>query len=226
MTLHIEEDQDPAPEDPAAAQVSDYLRHHPGFLRDRPTLLAELELAHNSGSAVSLIEHQVRVLRTELHKYRRQLAELVSVARENDGLNRRLHRLTLDLVDAQAIDEVVRVLQEELRDQFQADAVELKLFAPDALDAPAGTPVPTMFREFLEKGRPTCGTLDGPRLDYLFGAAASETGSAALVPLRADRLRGVLAIGSRDQDRFHPGKGVDFLRRLGEIVSHTLQAVA
>ena len=61
MTLHIEENQDPAPEDPAAAQVADYLRRHPGFLRDRPKLLAELELAHESGGAVSLIEHQVRV---------------------------------------------------------------------------------------------------------------------------------------------------------------------
>lgn len=226
MTLRIEENQSPEQEDSAAVQVADYLRRHPGFLLDRPRLLAELELGHDSGNAVSLIEHQVRVLRSELHSYRRQLAELVAVARENDSLTRRLHRLTLNLVDARTVEEVMCVLQEELRGQFQADAVELKLFVSEALDGSTGERGPTLFREFLEKGRPTCGTLDGPRLDYLFGAAAGETGSAALVPLRADRLMGVLAIGSRDQDHFHPGKGVDFLQRLGEIVSHTLQAVA
>jgi uncharacterized protein YigA (DUF484 family) len=39
-------------------------------------------------------------------------------------------------------------------------------------------------------------------------------------------VSGILAIGSRDRERFHAGKGVDFLRRLGDIVSHTLQAVS
>jgi uncharacterized protein YigA (DUF484 family) len=226
MTLNIEEDHSPEQEDPATAQVSDFLRRHPRFLLERPKLLAELELGHDSGNAVSLIEHQVRVLRGELHKYQRQLAELVTVARENEGLTRRLHRLTLHLMDARTIDEVVRVLQDELRGQFLADAVELKLFFSEALNGSVDELGPTLFCEFLEKGRPTCGSLDGRRLDYLFGAAAGQTGSAALVPLRADRLMGVLAIGSRDQGRFHPGKGVDFLQRLGEIVSHTLQAVA
>ena len=68
--------------------------------------------------------------------------------------------------------------------------------------------------------------LDKAQLEYLFGPQAGETGSAALIPLTAPPLAGVLAIGSRDPDRFHEGKGVDFLQRLAEVVSATLQAAS
>jgi uncharacterized protein len=46
--------------------------------------------------------------------------------------------------------------------------------------------------------------------------------SAALVPLGADASLGFLIIGSRDPDHFHPGKRMDFLARLGELLSVAL----
>ena len=223
--MSVQQDDNPI-SDERAGQVAEYLREHPDFLSGRPDILAEVELAHASGDAVSLIERQVRVLREQLNRYRGQLKDLVTVARENESLTRRLHELTLALIDARQFDEVVNVLQDELRDQFKADAVELKLFSPADLSASDGDATPGLFRDFLERGRPTCGVLDARQLEYLFGPVAGETGSAALIPLRGMQVTGILAIGSRDTDRFHAGKGVDFLRRLGEVVSHTLQAVS
>ena len=73
--------------------------------------------------------------------------------------------------------------------------------------------------------KPSCGQLDTDKLESLFGSQAHETGSAALIPIRTSTLSGVLAIGSRDPQRFHQGKGLDFLIRLGELVSLTLQTV-
>ena len=64
------------------------------------------------------------------------------------------------------------------------------------------------------------------KLEYLFGSQAGETGSAALIPLTAPPLAGVLAIGSRDPERFHHGKSVDFLQRLAEVVSAKLQSAS
>ncbi len=223
MSLQPEE---PTVEDPEAARVADYLLAHPDFLDTRPDVLARLQLPHASGGAVSLVERQLRLLREQTNRYRHQLEELVSVARDNDTLNRRLHGLILALIDAREFNEVVDVLQDELREQFRADAVELKLFSADTIDGHAAEPGPALFRDFMDKGRPSCGPLDGPQLEYLFGPQAGETGSAALIPLHTATLAGVLAIGSRDRERFHPAKGVDFLRRLGEVVSHTLQAVS
>ncbi len=218
--------EDRTPEDLEAEQVVEYLVAHPYLLSEYPAALAAQELPHDTGSAVSLVERQIRILREQADKYRSQLEELVHVARENESLNRRLHRLTLALIDARAFEEVVDVLQDELREQFQADAVELKLFSAEDLNAHATEAGPALFRDFMTKGRPSCGPLDGKKLEYLFDSQSGDTGSAALIPLRTRSLVGVLAIGSRDPERFNAGKGVDFLVRLSEVVSHTLQAVS
>jgi len=175
---------------------------------------------------VSLVEHQVKVLRKQTSNYRNQLEQLVTVARENDQLNRRLHRLTLALIEAGDLEELLNTLQDELRAQFDADAVELKLFSLKELEAHANEPGLAVFQDFLETDRPSCGQLDTEKLESLFGSQAGETGSAALIPIRTNNLSGVLAIGSRDVQRFHQGKGLDFLTRLGELVSLTLQTVS
>ena len=46
--------------------------------------------------------------------------------------------------------------------------------------------------------------------------------SAALVPLGENASLGFLVIGSADPEHFHPGKRVDFLGRLGELVAVAL----
>lgn len=207
-------------------QVAAFLIAHPDFFNRHPDALAAIDIPHPTGDAVSLIERQVRTLREQTAVYRRQLEDLVGVARENDSLAKRLHRLTLALIETHSFDEVLNTLQDELREQFQADSVEMKLFATEQLDAHSHEPGPALFSDFIKRGRPNCGRLDKEQLAYLFGSQAGETGSAALIPLTAPPLGGVLAIGSRDPERFHEGKSVDFLQRLAEVVSATLQAAS
>ncbi|MCB1792417.1 MAG: DUF484 family protein [Gammaproteobacteria bacterium] len=207
-------------------QVAAYLVAHPDFFNRHPEALAAIDIPHPTGDAVSLIERQVRTLRDQTANYRRQLEDLIGVARENDSLAKRLHRLTLALIETHTFDEVLNTLQDELREQFKADAVEMKLFASEQLDAHSHEAGPALFRDFVKRGRPNCGPLDKDKLTYLFGPQAGETGSAALIPLTAPPLAGVLAIGSRDPDRFHEGKSVDFLQRLAEVVSATLQSAS
>jgi len=224
MTLQ-HEDLD-APADDLEQKIADYLVAHPDFLQRHPKALAAIDIPHPTGDAVSLIERQVRTLREQNTHYRSQLEELIGVARENDALAKRLHRLTLALIETRSFDEVLNTLQDELRNLFQADAVEMKLFSAEELKAHASEPGPAMFKDFVERQRPSCGALTGEQLDYLFGSQAGETGSVALIPLQATPLVGVLAIGSRDPQRFHAGKSVDFLQRLADVVSATLTAVS
>ncbi len=207
-------------------QIASYLVAHPDYFQRHPDALAAIDIPHPTGDAVSLIERQVRTLRDQASNYRRQLENLVSVARENDALAKRLHRLTLALIETHSFDEVLNTLQDELREQFKADAVEMKLFASEQLEAHGHEAGPALFRDFLKRARPNCGQLDKAKLEYLFGPQAGETGSAALIPLTAPPLAGVLAIGSRDPQRFHEGKSVDFLQRLAEVVSAKLQSAS
>ena len=57
----------------------------------------------------------------------------------------------------------------------------------------------------------------------MFGEQARDLGSAALIPLKGHGVLGLLAISSRDPERFHPGKGTEFLVRLGELVNRRLE---
>ncbi|HBH34979.1 MAG TPA: DUF484 domain-containing protein [Gammaproteobacteria bacterium] len=209
--------------------VDEYLRLHSDYFERHPGLLTELELSHDAGEgSISLIQRQVQVLRSKVEEYRAQLQELIGVARENENLNQRLYDLTLMLIESHDLESLMDILLDDLREQFDADAVELRLFEGENMEQAVneGQPASLMFADFLQHGKPKCGALNKEQLEYLFGSLAAETGSAALIPLEHKHTRGILAIGSRDAQRFHPGKDTGFLQRLGGLVSHSLARIS
>ena len=206
-------------------QIEDYLIQHSDFFSRHERLLDELHIPHETGSAVSLLEHKIRRLEMRARDSQAQLNKLLEIARNNEKLHQRLHQLTLKLIEASDQDEVEQILEDELRQRFNADAVSLKLFTHDQLEeAHISQSGMAVFHSFMDNDQPTCGALKADKLKILFGEEAGEQGSAALIPIRTHQLAGILAIGSKDQERFHPGKGMDFLTRLGELVSLSIQA--
>jgi uncharacterized protein YigA (DUF484 family) len=97
-----------------ADAVADYLAEHPDFLHDHPDLLAELLIPHATGSAVSLIERQVQVLRDKHAIAQRQLHQLIEVARDNDRLAERMHQLALALLDCTTLADVIGAVDAKL----------------------------------------------------------------------------------------------------------------
>ncbi|MGD2118429.1 MAG: DUF484 family protein [Chromatiales bacterium] len=209
------------------SQVVDYLKDHPDFFSVHDELLAELQLPHDSGGAVSLIERQVTTLRKRATDCQQQLYDLLDIARENDSLNNRLHQMTLELFDAATLDDVIDTLQNHLRDQFNADAVEVKLFSSSELNKEVvkGSPSPALFSQLMKDGRPKCGRIDQSKLEYLFGDMSREASSVALVPLDGINISGILAIGNSNPEHFSCSQSTDFLRRLGDIVSKAFESV-
>jgi uncharacterized protein len=216
------------PDDEQTRQVIDYLRNHPDFFVHHEDLLAELRIPHARGEAVSLVERQVQLLRERLGECNQQLLDLVEVARDNELLGDRIHRMTLALVGADTFDELISVLQDELFDQFQADAVELRLFSIGELEVPDSpdSAVLTQVARFLREGQPTCGRLERPQLEFIFGPLANSIQSTAILPLHEEHCAGILAIGSRSAERFSADKGLLFLKRLGELLNQCLRRVS
>ncbi len=207
-------------------QLCEYLLSHPDFFIRNTDILDDLRVPHKTGGAVSLLEHKIRMLQDKAEAYRKQLAELLSIAKDNDQINHRLHRLTLSLIEANNTEDILLTLQDELHERFNADAVELKLFSTRELEeAQVSESGLALFRSFMDTDKPTCGPLKAEKLKTLFGDQISSEGSAALIPIRTSDLSGILAIGSHDRERFHSGKSVDFLMRLGELISLSLQSM-
>lgn len=214
-----------------AATVADYLRRHPEFFEQHPALLAELEVPHDSGNAVSLVERQVTALREQNQKSRQRLLELVENARRNQELATRMHQLALSLMDAGDPRDVFAALYDNLRRNFNAERVAVRLFArPAFIDfypgeefADPGVEEAKLFRVVIDKGRPLTGRLKRQQQVFLFGDGGDDIHSAVMVPLKGERWGGILAIGSPDPDRFQEHMGVELLGNLGEVLSLILK---
>lgn len=208
------------------ARVADYLLRETDFLLRRPDVLMALEVPHRAaGSAISLIERQVRVLRQQLETEHNRLLHLIARARDFEALSEHLHRLVLRLIAARDAQQVCGVLQETLLNELSADAMALKLFATEDDQGFRDDPLTLAFRDFVDRHQALCGPLDETKAGMLFGGAGGSIRSTALVPLHADGHAGVLAIGSRDPARFTPDMRTDLLDRLGEIVSQKLHVI-
>jgi uncharacterized protein YigA (DUF484 family) len=213
--------------------VSKYLREHPGFFERHPHLLGEMRLPHESGTAVSLVERQVAVLRDQRDDYKRKLQHLAETARANERLIDRINTVVLALIDASDLDDVVEIVQQRLKHDFDADAVVLRLFHAGAVAsrhadlADWSEPALGAFEKVAASRRPVCGRLKPGQLESLFGDQAGTIASAALVPLFASSdsktCHGLLAIGSHEVTRFHPEMGTLFLDHLGKAVARVLK---
>jgi uncharacterized protein YigA (DUF484 family) len=207
-----------------------WLRDHPEFFTHHPELVEELRIPHPCRPAVSLLEYQNRLLREHVQRLHDKLMELVNIARDNDRLAERVQRLALGLLDARGgLDELLHGIKAILRDEFKADCTALCLAVPPTVSLSAveellRPDVVGLFEEVFRAGRPQCGRLSREQAAALFGDGACHAVSAALIPLDSSQWRGLLAVGSGDANRFHPGVGTLFLERIGQLVSQALQA--
>ncbi len=227
------------PDEAFEREVVRFLRDNPAFFDHHPELLADMVLPHDTGGAVSLLEKQLSVLRDQKRELRARLNRLVETARQNELLIERIHRLTLALLDADSLDAVLAAVRGQLEDNFNADAVTLRLFDLPAAQAQRlaashgelladGEALMEAFARSIRGCKPVCGRFTPPQLELLFPATgAAPIASMALIPLCTDGDRescwGLLAIGSRDPARYHVDMGVMFLDLIGGILSRVLR---
>ena len=211
---------------PDAQEIADYLISHPEFFDERPELVADLRLTHSSGAAVSLVERQILVLREQNGELKRKLLELVDVARDNDRLNERMHRMTLDLSRSDSLRMLLDTLKDHLHNEFKADAVAACIINLDesqqrdtyATKLEPDDTLKTLFKTAFTDSKPQCGRLKQEQLDFLFGDQAAAIESAVVVPLGAQAEHGLIAIGSREVSRFNPCMGTLFMSHLAELL--------
>jgi hypothetical protein len=219
----------------AESDVADYLRSHPDFFERNAGLLLKLRLPHQTGaSAVSLVERQVSMLRQRNSELDRQLKDLVAVAKLNSALVEKIHVLSVKLMAESSLIGKLEQLERSLREDFSAERAALFLFD----NTSTGSELPPGFARrispedqslkpfaaFLRAARPRCGSLRDRQREVVFGREADSIASAAMVPLGSDAKLGFLVIGSHDPNHFHPGKRMDFLARLGELVAVAIES--
>lgn len=209
-------------------QIEAYLREHPDFFVTHPELLAELSLPHESGSAISLVERQVAILRERNMDMRHRLSKLLDNARDNDKLFDKTKRLVLNLLEGQDMGDIIDALHYSFDKDFSIHFTSVILFGNLDKVPSSQARVVTIAeaREhlgaLLKNSRAVCGTLGAKEMQFIFGNHASEIGSVAAVPLLHGSVFGLLAIGNRDPHYYRSSMGTLFLGYIAEVLNRLL----
>ncbi len=212
-----------------AHEVAAWLRRHPTFLKQFPDLAATLVVPREEGPTASLASYQLDVLRDKNRELSRRLGELSANALENERLAVRVHQLTLALLRQDSVAGTLSAMAASLEEDFHGDLVRLVIFqpvpeslaqAPWLQSMPSDSPHLAPFRDCLADGEPLCGRLQPQKNALLYASQSDEVGSSALLPLPGV---GLVAVGSRDGNRFYPGMGTLFLRMMGESLAVALK---
>jgi len=210
------------------SRVIQYLQAHPEVLMKYPEIFSRLTIPHLTGGATSLVERQLKLLRDDNKALKGKIDELVGIARDNEELNQRFHRLALELMNIEQLPDVLAVVQDQVQTFFYTDFVCFR-FLPGVRDADGvldglrlgDNDIVDQIKPWIEARKPICGRQEEKINHALFGKDM-QIGSSALIPLYHTRNLGLLCLGSVNQDRFGFTMGTIFLKQLGELVSNRL----
>ena len=208
-------------------QVAQYLKKHPDFFNRHIDLLADLDLPHQSGPAVSLVERQVAILRDRNMDMRHRLSQLLDNARDNDRLFDKTKRLVLALLECNDLGDLVDALYYSFDKEFNIHYTRLILFGNN------NTPVSEArivsihdARDYIGKRlklpNTVSGGIDVKESGFLFDGDAPNIGSAAIAVLQHGSPLGVLAIGNQDPNYYRSSMGTLFLSYMAELLNRQL----
>ncbi|MEQ9545765.1 MAG: DUF484 family protein [Marinobacter sp.] len=214
-------------------QVAEYLRAHPDFFVEQDELLRSLTLPHDSGRAISLVERQVHLFREQRDTLRRELVELVSIARHNDRLFEKSKRLLMQVIEARNLNDMASAIDDSIRGDFGLDAASVILFTDSELSLASQGALhvvpPAQAKErlgsLLDGERAVCGQFRESERNFLFPDREEPIASVALMPLRHDELLGVFAVGSCEQGYFDQSMGSLFLTYISDTLSRLLPPI-
>jgi len=216
----------------SASEVEAYLQMHPDFFNEHLPLLETLTIPHPSGAAVSLVSKQLELFRRRHNEMEGELKNLISIAQDNNESSSKMHELTLAILEADTLDTAVHNLEEVLKECFLTDFSSVKIIT----HTPCKTSISDLFVEpdaevlvafvkELTSNHARCGRPTVVQAEFLFGSDAFAVQSCAIIPMAFKEIEGLIAVGSRDAERFNQDMGHLFLTQISEIVGTRLIAL-
>jgi len=215
------------------ADVIAYLDAHPDFLQRHPALVRRLappsrfEAQHEGAEVVDMQGFMVSRLQADLARVRDSQDELIQSARSNLSSQNQIHEAVLAALEARDLEEFIHIVTRELPLVLDIDALTLCaetsgrfkpkqgglfVLAEDGVDEVLGEGRKVLLRERSEGN------------EKLFGPAAALVQSDALVRLTLSGTAppALVALGSREAGRFHPGQGTELLSFLAGVLERCL----
>jgi uncharacterized protein YigA (DUF484 family) len=208
-----------------ANDVESFLQDNPDFFSEHLELLEKISIPHPSGNAISLVSKQLELFRNRHHEMENELNVLIDIARNNDDSANKMHELTLAVLEADTLGVAIANLDKVLKECFLTNFFAVKIISEE----PEGIAIPNVFMDAENEGlthfakelssnHSSCGRPTLAQAEFLFGSQALEVQSCAIIPMSFLEIEGIIAIGSRNKDRFSREMGRLFLTKISEIV--------
>jgi uncharacterized protein YigA (DUF484 family) len=216
-----------------ADEVVAYLRRHPDFLVEHPELLATLTppALQRGDSVVDMQHFMLQRLRSDIARLKAQQRALITTSRSNLTSQNRIHAAVLALIGASSFEQLLQIVTTDLAVLLDVDVVTIGVESASSKQPRLplhGIQIlrPGTVDDLLGSERGTLLCADTPGEPALFGSAAGLVRSQALLRLdvSAHAPVGLLCIGTRRPDKFHPGQGVELLSFLARVTELTFAA--
>lgn len=208
-------------------EVLAYLRDHPNFLERHPEALRLLRPPSRqiAEGVVDFQHFMLERLRRDLARLRDEHNALIATSRGNLASQCRVHKGVLAMLRAASFEQLLQIVTTDLAVLIDVDIVTLAI---ESTTAPTAR-LPVTGLHLLRAG--TVEALLGPTREVLlctdirgdpalYGGAAGLVRSQALLRLSfgGSAPAGLLCIGTRNPDTFHPGLGTELLSFLARTL--------
>ena len=204
-------------------EIVEFLILNPNFFKENPEVLNFLEIVHESGPAVSLIQKQVELLRSNYNSTTDKLMEILGVAKNNVNIFSLTKTLILSLIDTSNVEEIVSLLEKSFKSDFGAKISKVLFFTESPENLPIGrvrnpSEATRILGNVLKPGKIYCGGIDKKMATFIFDQKSKITESA-LIPLSCNSLTGLIALGTDEIGKYDNKKDTMFLDFISEVVS-------
>ncbi len=213
-------------------QVAEYLREHPNFLNQHPTLLSHLEPpGREFGSGVEDLQMaMLERLKDENKGMKSRQRELITTGRNNLTTQARIHECVLALLDAKSFEQLIQTVTTDFAVLLDLDVISLCVESGGTDAAPLRTRglqilQPGMVDELIGANRHVILRSDVEGDPEIFAGGATLVRSDALARVTVSQTTPLcmMAFGSRHATTFHPGQATDLLAFLARVSQNIIR---
>ena len=193
-----------------------YLLKNTDFFLTRESIVSELNFKHSPGKAESLLERQVRKLRSEQKDLLDSLSVFLSNASENEDLFSKSKALVLKVVTAEDEDTLIELMSKSLKKIFDVDAAYLKFFTNSEMNS-----LEESTGMNFSAGETKYGSFATEKIQILFGDDSIQ--SVVISVFKNKNKIGLLLIGSKDKTRYLGDEDTTFIEFIRDIAEAKLK---
>ena len=205
--------------------VRDCLIQNPDFFQRNQDVFQAINISHDSGKAISLVERQVNLIREHNKELSTQIEHILNTAKDNAALMEKTNRLVLNLIKAKDLNSLIKALNVSLKSDFSTEFFSLTLIDEGAINSKTAANLVSKsdaedsIGAMITAKKALCGVRTSKEVNLLFGKQADNIGSVIALPLKNTNTFGVLALGHSDSDFYSEDIGTVFIDYIGDLLN-------